>query len=196
MRTHLSTMNNPSEAPSSSSSSAFDSIRQIVRAQRRMFTYLLIAGLALGIGRYILPFPGVTAGAWVQFAVSLVMFVIGVLIAPFTFLMESRWKPFLVNRFSLQLPGQSSPLRTGILFVVLPILGVFVITSSRAPIGLGFLWGISLWYAMEAWWMLQGNQTLWQAYFRTQEMGDSQTTTLLWGFCLYAVLLSLGILVI
>lgn len=168
-------------------------IREIVRSRQRLFLNLLVISLVLGVGRYILPWPT----DWLAFALNLLLFTLGVLIAPFIFLTETTWKTYLEKQFQLHFGNQESPLRNGILFVLLPVLGIFVLTSSRSPIGLGFLWGISAWYAGEVWQMMQSNTELLQAYFpSSKQRAELPLQYIFWGYCVYAVVLTLGILFI
>ncbi len=168
-------------------------LKEIVNSRRKLFINLLIISLGLALGRYLLPWPT----NWISFAINVLLFIVGVLIAPFAFLTETSWKKILEQKFELHFGQQESPLRTGILFILLPILGVFVLTSSRAPIGLGFLWGISAWYAGEVWQMLKGRTDLVNAYFSSPEQQASlPLRNIFWGYCLYAVILTVGILIL
>ncbi len=188
----------PSTAPfpRSAASAHLNTLQELIAPQRKIFFYLLGVGTLLGIGRFLFPFSSLSFSFFMEFAFSLLVFLTGVFIAPLTFLTEVRWKQLLEEKLSLRFPAQESPLRQGILFLILPILGIFVVSSSRAPLGLGFLWGISAWYALEAWQILQKNESLRTAYFPAHDYLDENTRYILWGFCIYAALLTFGILFI
>lgn len=90
-----------------------------------------------------------------------------------------------------------SPLRTPLLFLVLPVLGVFLVSSSRAPFGLGFLWSLSVWYAFEAWRLYQGDPSLIQSYFTNQQQLRAEgIQALILAQIAYTVLITAGLLVI
>jgi len=201
-----------SPQPTQTATQPLQTIQNVVISEKKLFMQLMFIGAILGIGRFFFPFPGLEITTLMSVAFSIGLFLLGVFIAPFIFLMEPRWKQLLVNKFSLELPGEKSPLRTGIIFILLPVLGIFIVTSSLSPIGLGFVWGVTAWYLTEVWQILnipeiltqkrllvpltQTGENFWRAYFPTQPIGDEQTRTFLWIFCLYAALLSFGILII
>jgi len=168
-------------------------LKDIVKSRQTIFLQLLLVSFFLALGRYLWPWPS----DWFQFVFRVFLFMSGVLIAPFIFLTEPTWKALLIRKFSLQFRSQESPLRTGVLLILLPILGLFVLTSSRSPIGFGFLWGISAWYASEVWQMLNGHTNLLQAYFpNKQYRQELPLIYIFWGYCVYAALLTFGILFI
>lgn len=87
-----------------------------------------------------------------------------------TTLMETHqfWLSWLINK----MPGTKAEdvqgiaaLRSPMLFLALPVLGILLVTSNSAALGLGAYWGVWSWYALEAWAILHGNQAVKSQYF-------------------------------
>lgn len=84
------------------------------------------------------------------------MFLVGVFLAHLVFLFDRQLHQVAharipVGEISPAQTSTASPLRKGLLLILLPLLAIFMITSTRAALGLGFFWGFSSIY----WWDLR-----------------------------------------
>ena len=91
-------------------------------------------------------------------------------------------------------------LRSPIIFLALPILGILIFTSNSAALGLGAYWGVWAWYAQDSWSILQGNTEMNQQYFSAvspESLGrirnDQLYTAVLAGFLLFGAAWGLAI---
>lgn len=159
------------------------------------FRWIVLSAVIVGLGRYIELF---FRQEWLTAATFSFLFWLGATAAAVFWTLSPWWLHQLQQlglRFSTR--PDYSPLRTPLLFFVLPILGVFLVSSSRAPFGLGFLWSLSIWYAFEAVQLLQQNQAYVRSYFAdVTQLRAEGIQTLLWGQVVYALLITVGLLVI
>lgn len=185
------------------------SFRQLVA--QPLFRLFLLGGIVLGFLRVFslaeLTTPEGIAGILLQTLV----FVIGVIIAPYFFFSEQLWNQWLNKLFppeKAEIPTAVGPavaaptsaiasLRTPFLLLVLPILGILLLSTSRSPLGLGFFWGVMAWYGIELWQILHGNQSLAHQYFGAINFQqDPLYSRLMWGFIIFVGIFSLGLLVV
>lgn len=161
---------------------------------QRAATLLTIIAVIIGGARY---FPFALQQDWWQLLLFYGAFILGSLLAPMIFIGEQVWLPRFISLLNLDSKASYSALRNSILFLVLPILGLFLVSSSRAPIGLGFLLSISLWYAWEAVELLRGNRPLFQQYFGNRYQVLTELHQYLLYFYLgYAIFLAIGLVLI
>jgi hypothetical protein len=161
---------------------------QLKHITQPIFWIFFLGVLAIGFFRY---FELTQINSLIPLALLVVGYFIGIT------LMETHqiWLTWLIKK----IPGTAAEdvvgiaaLRSPILFLALPALGILLIASNSAAMGLGSFWGVWSWYALEAWAILHGNQALKSKYFAStaqqtlEHLQDSQMyNNVLIGFLLF-----------
>lgn len=156
-------------------------------------TIILIVGLA--IARYFrFDF---TSWGWL---LQISLFVLGALFSHTLFLFETNLNQH-IDRVGWLLaheedtapiapaPSAHSWLRSQVVLMVLPILAVYLLSSSRSALGFGFLFGLSWVYALDIWSFAQGKNPAFVTQYFPQPPTASTTRTLILGYGLYMVIL-------
>lgn len=165
-----------------------------VRAHHQHVLATLLTGLAVGLGRaFDLADP-------IGMAIATLLFLAGVFGAHFVFLFDEQIQATAHRRLPLGEvaggPGRS-PLRQGLMLLLLPVLALFLVSSTRAALGLGFFWGLSAVY----WWELVhyfGPEAarLHETYFPSFPAGSLAARVLVVAFLGYGLLLTGGLLLV
>lgn len=142
------------------------------------------------------------------------MFVGGAIIAHAIFLFENFFgktansigESLANNRLTSELPvsptapnslTDSSPLKQGLILFLLPIVGIFLLSSSRLAVGLGFLFGISWVYFIDILAFLQNKPSEFpDEYFPPQQAKSRSVQTALVWYGLYMAILLVGLLLL
>lgn len=93
--------------------------------------------------------------------------------------------------------GNSAPslLRQGHFLVLIPLVGLWGLTSTRAPFGLGLIWGLSLQYVLDTWRYWAGESTpVARRYFPAALDSPWLIVTVIAGFFVYFAVLTVGVL--
>jgi len=91
----------------------------------------------------------------------------------------------------------SSPLKQGLILFLLPIVGIFLLSSSRLAVGLGFLFGISWVYFSDILAFLRNTPSEFpDEYFPPQQAKSRSVQTALIWYGLYMLLLVLALLLL
>ncbi len=167
-----------------------------VRSQHQHLLVTLITGLLVGEARSF------SVEEPIRSALSAALFVAGVFLAHFIFLIDSQLKQAAHHRLPLGEASSapivdSSPLRQGIVILLLPVLALFLISSTRAALGLGFFWGLSSVYWWEMMDYFRGQAARIQTtYFHQFPAGSPTVNFLVGAYLLYGLLLTAGLLVV
>lgn len=171
---------------------------QELRSSHQYFAVTLFLSAAVGGARaFSLDNP-------VNMALQAILFVIGTLLAHTVFLfdqtvLQAAHRRIPIGESQGELPPARSPLRQGIMLLLLPVLSLFIVTSTRAALGLGFFWGLSSIF----WWDLlrffnsaSEKQRIHHTYFDqfTERSIAPQLVTAI--FLIYGVLLTAFILTV
>lgn len=102
-----------------------------------------------------------------------------------------------------EIPGKAtsltdtSPLKQGLILFLLPIVGIFLLSSSRWPLGLGFLLGVSWVYFWDILGFLRNAASEFpKEYFPPQQAESRSVQTALIWYGLYMVILVIGLAVV
>jgi hypothetical protein len=149
-----------------------------------------------------------------QWALDGTLFVVGSALAFLVFLFEHQFGKIATrvgetlanNRLTSDLPSvtasptsltDSSPLKQSLILFVLPIVGIFLLSSSRAPVGLGFLLGVSWIYFADILTFFQNRPSDFPAeYFPPQQAQSRSVQTALAWYVIYMVALVIALLLL
>jgi hypothetical protein len=130
------------------------------------------------------------------------LFVAGVFLAHFVFIIDGQVQRAAHRRLPIgvvtsEAAPDGSPLRQGFVLLLLPVLALFLISSTRAALGLGFFWGLSSVYWWEMVDFFRGQAARVQETYFNQFPAGSPTIRILVGLYLaYGLLLSIGLLLV
>lgn len=175
------------------------SVRELlsqVHNRHQHFGMTLAIGTAVGVGHsFSLAKPLVMI-------LSTLLFLLGVFLAHLAFLLDSQLQQTAHRRLTIgetsgELISGQSPLRQGIMLLLLPVLALFLISSTRAALGLGFIWGLSGVYWWELLGFFRGEAARLQAtYFHQFPPGSPVVLGITCAYLIYGLLLTAGILLV
>lgn len=167
-----------------------------VRSYHQHLAATLVTGVLVGIFRsFSLDSPLTTA-------IASALFVAGVFLAHFVFLIDGQVQRAAHRRLPIgvvtgEVAADGSPLRQGFVLLLLPVLALFLISSTRAALGLGFFWGLSSVYWWEMVDFFRGGAARVQETYFDQFPAGSPTVRILAGlYLLYGLLLTAGLLLV
>lgn len=124
------------------------------------------------------------------------LFVMGSLLGYWLIMAHEQWIPAIIRNMPTlddSDTGAVAVLRSPLMFILLPILGTFLLFLPNSMLGLGVFWGILGWYASEAWPLVQGKPEWMSRYF--PHLTSLQTEPIylgvLWGFLSFCGLFAL-----
>jgi hypothetical protein len=145
---------------------------------------------------------------------QILLFVVGAVLGQILFLFEpyfgkaanSIGSSLANNRLTSDLPEiprqstsltDTSPLKQSLILFLLPIVGVFLLSSSRWPLGLGFLLGVSWVYFWDILAFLRNGESEFpKEYFPPQQAESRSVQTALIWYMLYMAILAVGLILI
>ncbi len=164
---------------------------QKLRRQHPHFALSLAAGLLLGFWR------SWGESSWWLIGWSTLLFGAGVLLAQLVFLGDEALHYATQQHLPLGNPSEVmsdiSPLRRGYMLLVLPVLALFLISSTRATLGLGFFWGLSSVYWWDLWRYFTDTTAraqLHQRYFNQFPATSAWVTGILLAYLAYGLILT------
>lgn len=130
------------------------------------FWIVLLVATAMMFIRKLLDWPILPLDfTWVG---QVIRFEIGAALGIFLISAHQTWLSFVLSL----LPGTQEEdtgavdtLRSPVMFLVLPVVIFLLVLTPPAWIGLGVLWAIATWYALEAWALLQNQPEVLARYF-------------------------------
>lgn len=149
------------------------------------FPLTLIPAIIVGCIRYFsLEHP-------IVFALSVLGLIAGVLLAHLLFAEETRIRSALAQALHdpelTQMHG--SLLRNGMILILLPILSFFALSSTRQPVGLGFIWGVMAIYSYDLFlFALHKNAEFAEEYFHAFDVEARVQHVVAIAFILFTVL--------
>lgn len=148
----------------------------------------LVPGVGFSVLIAIVRYFSSTMPLW--FAWQSIQLMLGVVGGHLLLMSEGWWKT------KLHLESARSSWRQAHMLLILPLLGLFLVTSTRGPFGLGLLWGLSLYFFVDTWpFWFNNRAAVLATYFGNKEDALSWAGQLIAFFQISFVLITAALIV-
>ncbi len=163
-----------------------------IQATLQVGIFVVLSSAILAVFRTFYPFSSFSVFTNTTALISVGLFILGSILGLVLISTAPRWIRQLLQRIPWELVNDASAvatLRSPVMLLVIPILGILLLMSNSASLGLGAFWGVWSWYAHQVLQILTGNPSLTQQYFPFLPAGvtDQFYRSLLFGFLFFGV---------